>query len=140
MILLDTNVVSEVMRVQPATTVIAWMNSVNAATLYLSSITIAEISYGIRSLADGRRRDALRSRFEDFVRQGFSSRVLDFDEPAAYRYGELMARRRDLGQPMSVPDGQIAAIASTHRFAIATRDIRGFEGVELDLINPWNPH
>ena len=137
MILLDTNVVSEVMRSRPAAAVLDWLNDADTARLYLSTITIAEIVYGILSLPNGRRREGLLGRFEGFVENGFASRVIEFDVPAAYRYGELMARRRALGRPMSLPDGQIAAIASTRRFAIATRDVGGFDGIGLELINPW---
>lgn len=139
MILLDTNVVVEVMRRRPAAVVIDWLNRVDAASLYLSTITIAEIVYGICSLSPGRRREQLLQRFEDFIERGFTHRVVGFDESAASRYGELTARRRELGRPMSFPDGQIASIASIHQFAIATRDGACFDGIGLELINPWVP-
>lgn len=137
MILLDTNVVSEAMRVSPDREVIAWLNATETTTLFLSVVTVAEISYGIEMLPDGRRRDSIAGRFADFVDRGFRNRLLDFDRLAAYAYGNIMAGRRRVGRPMSVPDGQIAAIAVANRCSIATRDMRGFEGLAVELINPW---
>jgi hypothetical protein len=136
-ILLDTNVVSEAMRIVPDPGVLRWLNESETSDLYLSTITIAEVSYGLQILPEGRRRDAISERFEQFVKRGFSHRVLSFDEPAAIVYGEIMARTRKIGRPMSVPDGQIAAIAKTHNLVVATRNTEDFEPTGMELVNPW---
>lgn len=136
MILLDTNVVSEAMRRSPNARVLDWLNSCDSSALYVSSITIAEISYGISTLPTGKRRSELTSRFKAFLDQGFLDRILSFDDPAARLYGELMAHRKSLGRPMSILDGQIGAIAQLHGMRIATRDVSGFEETGVDLVNP----
>ena len=135
--MLDTNVVSEAMRIVPDTGVLRWLNESETSDLYLSTITIAEVSYGLQILPEGRRRDAISDRFEQFVSRGFSHRVLSFDEPAAIVYGEIMARTKKIGRPMSVPDGQIAAIAKTQNLVVATRNTGDFEPTGMELVNPW---
>jgi len=137
MILLDTNVVSEVMKTQPAEAVIAWLNGQDSERLYVSAITIGEITYGLRILPDGKRRSGLRERFERFVVLAFDQRVLTYDESAARVYGDLMGDRKDLGLPMSVPDGQIAAIARLNHLAVATRNVLDFEHCGIDVLNPF---
>lgn len=137
MILLDTNVVSAVMAPRPEESVLRWMNDQQTDTLYLSTITIAEIGYGLHALPAGRRRQTLQGRFERFVIAGFSHRVLVFDETAAMAYGEIMAHRRRRGRPMSALDGQIAAIARANRMAIATRNVSDFEECGLEIVNPF---
>jgi predicted nucleic acid-binding protein len=137
MILLDTNVVSEVMKTQPAEGVVAWLNGQDSERLYVSAITIGEITYGLRILPDGKRRSGLRERFERFVVLAFDQRVLAYDESAARVYGELMGDRKELGLPMSVPDGQIAAIARLNHLAVATRNILDFESCGIDVLNPF---
>jgi predicted nucleic acid-binding protein len=138
-ILLDTNVVSAVMAPAPVASVLHWLDRQDTASLYLSTITIAEIAYGIRVLPAGRRRRELRERFEQFVARGFEQRVLAFDSAAALHYAEVMGHRKELGRPMSVPDGQIAAIARAHRFSVATRNVRDFDECGLDVLNPFEP-
>ena len=137
MILLDTNVVSEVMKARPVETVLAWLNSQESEKLYVSAITIGEITYGLRILPDGKRRSELRERFEQFIGRGFDQRVLAYDESAARLYGELMGDRKELGRPSSVPDGQIAAIARCNSLAVATRNVPDFENCGIDLVNPF---
>lgn len=137
MILLDTNVVSEVMKTQPAEAVVAWLNGQDSERLYLSAITIGEITCGLRILPDGKRRSGLRERFERFVILAFDQRVLAYNESAARIYGELMGDRKELGLPMSVPDGQIAAIARLNHLAVATRDVLDFEHCGIDVLNPF---
>ena len=127
MILLDTNVVSEVMKTRPAEAVVTWLNGQNSEKLYVSSITIGEIACGPRILPAGKRRSGLRERFERFVAVAFDQRVLAYDESAARIYGDLMGDRKELGLPMSVPDGQIAAIARLNHLALATRNVLDFE-------------
>lgn len=137
MILLDTNVVSAVMARSPDAAVVAWMDRQDTLTLFVSAVTVAEIQYGLRILPEGRRRRSLEDRFARFVAEGFSGRVLPFNEQAARLYGEMMASRRGAGRPMSVLDGQIAAIARAHRLAVATRDARDFEHCGLEVIDPF---
>lgn len=137
MILLDTDVVSAVMKSSPPTPVVDWLDRQPTDTLYLSSVTVAEVRFGLEVLPEGKRRRGLEDRFERFVAGGFTYRVLPFDEKAARRYGELRARRRRLGRPMSVLDGQIAAIARANRFAVATGNARDFEECGLEIVNPF---
>ena len=137
MIVLDTNVVSEVMKPSPSAAVLAWLNQQNSARLHLSCVSLGEIEYGLRILPDGGRRRDLQERFRRFVASAFVSRVLGYDELAARSYGEIMAARKVLGRPMSVPDGQIAAIAKVNGGAVATRNIGHFEHCEIELINPF---
>ncbi|MFW6012493.1 MAG: type II toxin-antitoxin system VapC family toxin [bacterium] len=137
MILLDTNVVSAVMPPRPPRAVLGWLDIQPRGGLYLPSIAIAEIRYGLHILPDGRRRQDLEARFERFVARGFARRVLPFDEAAANLYGELMARRRSLGRPMSSLDGQIAAIARAHQLAVATRNVPDFEDCGLEVVDPF---
>lgn len=137
MILLDTNVVSELMKTEPVEAVLGWLNGQPSERLYLSVVTIGEIAYGLRILPDGKRRSGLRERFERFVVLAFDQRVLAFDESAARIYGDLMGDRKELGLPMSVPDGQIAAIARRDHLAIATRNVLDFEHCGIEVINPF---
>jgi hypothetical protein len=137
MILLDTNVVSEVMKTQPAEAVVAWLNGQDTERLYVSAITIGEITYGLRILPDGKRRSGLRERFERFVVLAFDQRVLAYDESAARVYGELMGDRKEHGLPMSISDGQIAAIARLNHLAVATRNVLDFEHCGIDVLNPF---
>lgn len=139
MIVVDTNVVSEFMVSPPAQTVLEWLNAQDAADLYLTTISIAEISFGLRVMPDGQRRRLLSDRFEQFLGAAFASRILSFDEDTARAYGEIRGHRRELGRPMSAFDGQIAAIARTRGFAMATRNIRDFADCGLELINPFSP-
>ena len=138
MILIDTNVVSELMRATPEASVVQWMNRQPPTFVHLSSVSMAEITYGIRILPEGRRRYDLQHRFERFVTTAFSERLLDFDRAAALDYGEIMASRRQTGRPMNVVDGQIAAVARARGCALATRNITDFEDCGLELINPWD--
>jgi predicted nucleic acid-binding protein len=137
MILLDTNVVSEVMKTRPSDAVVAWLNGQASEKLFVSAITIGEVAYGLRILPDGKRRSGLRERFERFVAVAFDQRVLAYDESAARIYGELMGDRKELGLPMSVPDGQIAAIARLNHLAVATRNVLDFEHFGIDVANPF---
>jgi len=137
MIILDTNIVSEFMTSPPSGDVLRWLNDQQVPSLYLTSITIAEISYGLSVLPMGKRRKLLDERFKLFVESGFEHRILSFNEYAAYIYGDLLAHRRKLGKPMSCFDGQIAAIARSKGFVIATRNIKDFQHCQLELINPF---
>jgi hypothetical protein len=136
-IVLDTNVVSEFMTSLPAAAVRAWLNAQDGSKIFLTTLSVAEISFGLRVMADGQRRRLLADRFEQFLVNAFESRILPFDEVAARVYGEIRGYRREQGRPMSSFDAQIAAIAKANGFAIATRNIKDFEDCGLVLINPF---
>ena len=138
MIILDTNVVSEFMTSPPASAVLNWLNAQETTSLFLTTITIAEIGFGLRTMPKGRRRDLLTERFEQFVTTAFEQRILSFDEDAARVYGEVLGYRREIGRPISSLDGQIAAIARSRGFSVATRNIKDFEDCQIDLINPFS--
>lgn len=137
MILLDTNVVSEAMKPHPEPTVKAWLNAQSVETLYLSSISLAELLFGIAALPDGRRKDALGNVLDGLMNL-FDGRVLSFDPAAARHYAELAAKARAAGRGLPVPDGYIAAIAVSQGFSVATRDIAPFKAANVRVINPWN--
>lgn len=138
MILLDTNVVSEAMKPDPAPAVRAWLDAQAAETLYLSSISIAELMFGIGALPEGRRKDRLASALDGVLRM-LGASILPFDTSAARRYGELAVRARARGTGFPVPDGYIAAIAAAHEFAVASRDTSAFTAAGLAVIDPWHP-
>ena len=138
MIILDTNVVSEFMTSPPASAVLNWLNAQETTSLFLTTITIAEIGFGLRTMPKGRRRDLLTERFEQFVTTAFEQRILSFDEDAARVYGEVLGYRREIGRPISSLDGQIAAIARSRGFSVATRNIKDFEDCQVELINPFS--
>ena len=137
MIVLDTNVVSEPMRVQPDPAVTQWLDAQAVETLFLTALNVAELMVGIRLLAEGKRRQALSEAVGLQIRGLFGPRVLSFDERAAEAYAELVARLRGQGRSLPIIDGQIAAIATVHGFAVATRDVEPFESAGLTVINPW---
>ena len=139
MIILDTNVVSEFMTSPPASSVLGWLNKQTTSSLYLTTITIAEVGFGLRTMPQGKRQGMLAERFEQFVTTAFEQRILAFDEDAARIYGEVMGYRREIGRPISSLDGQIAAIARSRDYCVATRNIRDFEECQIELINPFSP-
>ena len=136
MILLDTNVISEALKPEPSSSVQAWLDAQLAETLFLSSVTIAELAFGIAVLPQGRRRDGLEKAL-DGVLQLFQSRILTFDLASAQAYGLLAAKARASGLGFPTADGYIAAIASVHRFSVASRDLSAFQAAGLNVINPW---
>ena len=137
MMLLDANILSEMVRPRPDANVILWLNQQDSQDLFISSISIAEISYGLYVLPHGKRKQQLQIRFEQFVSQAFQFRLLDFDERAANIYGNVMGEAKLTRHPMSIPDGQIAAIALTNGFAVVTRNIKDFKYSGVMLINPF---
>ena len=137
MIIADTNIISEIMKTAPSRVVLEWLNAQDTESLFLTTITIAEIGYGLRILPDGKRRRLLAERFERFIAYAFEQRILSFDEAAARVYSDIMGHRKEIGRPMSVPDGQIAALARANGFGIATRNIKDFEECQIKLINPF---
>lgn len=137
MILLDTNVISEAMKPDPHPAVRDWLDAQAAETLHLSSVTIAELMFGIGALPTGKRKDKLFAAL-DGVLELFASRILSFDVETARRYAELAVKARAAGKGFPTPDGYIAAIAATHRLSVASRDVSAFAAVGLTVIDPWS--
>jgi predicted nucleic acid-binding protein len=136
-IILDTNVVSELMKGAPDEAVRGWVAAQPAASLYTTSITQAEILHGIALLPAGKRREALEAAAEAMFRDDFAGRVLAFGSDAARSYARVAADRRRAGRPISHFDAQIAAIARSAGAGIATRNDQDYEGCGIDVINPW---
>jgi toxin FitB len=138
MILLDTNVVSELMKAQPDSQVLAWLDAQSAAHIYTSAITLAEIELGIALLPDGKRKDALTAAAETVFTEDFAGSVLPFDQGCAIVYAQLVAVRIRSGRPITTQDAEIAAIALHYNLHLATRNEKDFVGIEgLNLLNPW---
>jgi toxin FitB len=137
MLLLDTNLVSELMRSHPDPHVMSWVAAQPLSEMAIATITVMEIRFGIALLPHGRRRADLDTRFRQLLARAFAGRVLTFDQPAADACAEIRARRRQSGNPMTVQDGMIAAIGRVHGAPVVTRDVRGFEGCGLSVIDPW---
>ncbi len=137
MILLDTNVLSELMKSTPETTVLQWMDALPAAEYSICAISKAEIQLGIALLPDGKRKVDLE-RAATLMFAEFPNRCLSFDADAASQYAAIVAKRTRIGRPVSVEDAQIAAIAVTQGLTLATRNTKDFKLIEnLSLINPW---
>jgi hypothetical protein len=137
MILLDSNVVSEAMKPEPQPQVRDWLDAQAAETLFLSTVTIAELMFGVGALPRGKRRKNLTAALEGVMTM-FETRILPFDTNAAQRYAELAVRARAAGKGFPTPDGYIAAIAAAHGFAVATRDTSAFKAAGLTVIDPWS--
>jgi toxin FitB len=137
MILLDTNIISEPLKTAGNTNVLAWIDAQIIETLYLSTINLAELRFGIAVLPEGKRRDALHLGLEQRILPLFADRILRFDDAASQCYAALRAQARAVGLAIAPADGYIAAIAATHGFTVATRDTSPFEAVGLNVINPW---
>ena len=137
MILLDTNIISEPLRPKPDSAVIAWLDRQPVETLYLSSITVAELRFGIAILPEGGKKRLLLEKLEETVLPVFSDRILDFDIEAAIAYAEVRATAREAGFSVAAADGYIAAIARYHHMTVATRDTTPFTAAGLKVINPF---
>ncbi len=138
MILLDTNVVSEIIRPEPSPAVLQWMSDQQGLELFITAVTKAEILYGVEILAKGKRRKLLESTLEGMFDVDFGGRILAFDSACAGVFAEIAAARKRMGRPISVFDAQIAAIARVHRAKLATRNVSDFEHCQLSIINPWS--
>lgn len=136
MIVLDTNVVSEAMKPEPNPAVRAWLDEQAAETLFLCSVTVAELLFGIAALPAGKRKNLLAQAFDGLL-ELFAERVLPFDAAAARRYADLAVMARAAGLGFPTPDGYIAAIAASRGFGVATRDVAPFLAVKLKVVNPW---
>lgn len=137
-VLLDTNVLSELMRPQPSAVVLGWFAQQEGTVFYASAITQAELLLGVALLPGGKRRDAIADAVEQMFDQDFVGRCLPFDELAAHEYAALVATRNKAGMPISTEDAQIAAIALRNGLALATRNTKDFRKInELVLLDPW---
>ncbi len=136
MIVLDTNVVSEAMKPEPHPSVRAWLNDQAAETLYLSSVTLTELLFGIAALPAGKRKDMLTQAFDGLMGL-FRDRVLPFDTDAARRYAALAVLAKASGRGFPTPDGYIAAIASSRGFIVASRDTAPCQAAGVSVVNPW---
>ena len=139
MIVLDTNVISELMRPHPDPGVIAWAAAQPRTLLYTTSINRAEVLYGIGALPEGRRRAALMEAAAAMFDEDLAGRVLSFDVAASSRYAEIVVLRRQAGKPIDGFDALIAATAFVAGAVVATRDVEGFAGCGINVINPWKP-
>ena len=136
-VLLDTNVVSELIHKAPEPAVEAWVANRPLEELFFSAIGEAELRYGAAILPAGRRRETLTSDIEGMLREAFEDRVLPFDRNAAREYADVAATRRAAGWPVTPADCQIAAIARSRGMAVATRNVRDFEGIGVEVVDPW---
>jgi len=137
MIILDTNVVSELMRPAPERTVLRWFSGQSAEDLHVTAVTVAEVLYGIELISSSRRRDVVRAGAEKMFGDVFADRILTFEDRAARAFSQIASSRRRQGKPMSEMDAQIAAIVRVHGATLATRNPYVFEGCGVRLVNPW---
>lgn len=137
MIVLDTNVISELWKVAPDPHVLAWIDAQMVETLCLTTITVAELRFGLAAMPGGKRRAVYRDRLEREVLPAFSGRILAFDLEASAAYADLMAQAKAAGRAIGTADGYIAATAASRGFAVATRDTGPFEAAGLVVIDPW---
>jgi len=137
MILLDTNVLSELMRAKPVPEVLAWVDAQPSGKLFICAITVAEILYGIARMPDGKRKQGLLELATLMFEEDFAGRILPFDTEAAVHYAGLAAESEAKGKVVDMADGQIAAIAALHDARVATRNVRNFDYLGVPVINPW---
>lgn len=137
MIVLDTNVISELVRPQPDRLVLGWLDRYPWAEIYLTAITTAELRYGAARLPDGQRKTELAERVRLLTKERFAHRILPFDDEAASHYAQVVASREKRGKPIGMADAQIAAICLDHRAALATRNTKDFVYVDVGIVNPW---
>jgi predicted nucleic acid-binding protein len=138
MILLDTNVISEIMRPHPDARVAAWVQSFPRKEFWTSSVVVAELLSGIDLMPSGERQKGLREAVEGMLAEDFHGQILSFDLAAARHFGEILSARQQLGRPINAMDAQIAATAKVHGATLATRNIKDFLACELVLLNPWS--
>ncbi|MEM7670541.1 MAG: type II toxin-antitoxin system VapC family toxin [Pseudomonadota bacterium] len=137
MILLDTNVISELMRPDPDDAVFRWIDAQPRETLFTTTIVQAEIFYGIACLPEGQRKDILADQAKAIFEEDLKGRVLPLTQAAAIAYAQVAADRRGAGKPIGQFDALIAAVAHTNEATVATRDVAGFEGCGVDIVDPW---
>lgn len=137
MILLDTNVLSALMRTEPDQTVVGWLDAQPAESIWITSITVFEVRTGLSLLEQGRRKESLEQAFEQLLLEDLNGRVQPFERSSALVAGVLAAARRRAGRPVEIRDVQIAGIALARRATLATQNTRHFEGLGVTLVNPW---
>lgn len=137
MIVLDTDVFSELMEKSPAPNVRAWLNQLELKEIYITAITLYEVQFGIERLPESRKRSGLEDALFQTMIWPLEHRVLPFEEKAAYHAAEMTAARRQAGRPVGLADVQIAGIAATNSAILATGNVRDFDGLGLDVVNPW---
>ncbi|CAN5251982.1 type II toxin-antitoxin system VapC family toxin [soil metagenome] len=137
MIVLDTNVISELLRLRPDARVLSWLDSLAAADVSTTAVTAAELLYGVARLPDGRRKVVLADEVRAVLESDLGNRVHAFDAPAATLYATLVTERERAGRPIAVADAQIAAICRVFRATLATRDAADFDGTGIDVLDPW---
>ena len=135
--ILDTNVVSELLRPTPSTQVMQWLNAQSPDDLWLNGVVVSELLFGLARLPAGSRKRQLTEAFAAMLSEDFAGRVLPFDLEAAVIYAELPAGREASGRPVAMADAQIAAICLAHGATLATRNLKHFEGLGLSLVSPW---
>ena len=138
MIILDTNVLSELMRPKPSARVVAWVAKRSPTELFTTSITEAEIFYGIELLAKGKRREQFQAAADAMFTEDLAGRILGFESDAARAFSKIAAQRRALGRPISHADAQIAAIAQVRMAKLATRNVADFQDCGVDIVDPWS--
>ena len=136
MIVLDTNVLSEPLKTRPDPKVLAWLDAQAAETLYVSTISYAELRFGVLKMPDGKRRGELAAQIERAL-ELFKDRMLEFNVKAAEQLAQIGARCKKIGKPATAPDAYIAAIAAAHGFSVATRNVDHFKHTGVRVINPW---
>lgn len=137
MIVLDTNVVSEAIKPGRDETVIGWLDNQSAETLYLTATSLSELLLGVAIMPEGKRKNNISAGLDALLAKLFGSRVLPYDREAAIAYSVLVGTTRRAGKAVSMPDGQIGAIARVHGFAVATRDTAPFLALGINVIDPW---
>ena len=137
MIIIDTNVISELLRPTPEPAVEVWLGEQDGLSIYLTAISEAELRYGVAIMTSGKRRDGLGNAIDHILRDDMAGRILPFDSAAARAYADIADTRRSAGKQISQADCQIAAIARAHNAPVATRNTPDFEDCGIDLINPW---
>ncbi len=138
MIILDTNVLSELMRLQPNKSVVLWIGKHQVSSLFITALTQAEILYGLEILPKGKRRTTLKKVAKSMFEIDFANRILPFDSNATYLFATLAAKRKKIGRPISQIDAQIAAIALSQQAVLATRNVKDFDECGVEIVNPWN--
>lgn len=138
MVVLDTNVLSELMKVEPNPQVIAWLDALPTASVWTTSITIFEVHFGLQILPDGKRKSALQHAFDAMLAKDLEYHVLDFDRASAIQAGKISADLHSLGRPVEIRDVQIAGIVSARRAVLATRNAKHFLDIDISIVNPWD--
>lgn len=137
MILLDTNVISALMQREPDGAVVAWLDSQPPESIWTTSVTVFEVRFGLEILSSGRRRRLLEDAFAKMIEEDFERRVVPFDDAAAEFAARIAAARRRAGRSVEIRDVQIAGIAAARKATIATRNVRHFDGLGPEVIDPW---